>query len=438
MSLRIAINLVAFGLLFAALAAWAVANEMTFGLTTPEEKRVTLEFSASPGLQPGFEVAYLGQAVGTVRDLRLRGDRVAVEAGIEPEARVPAEVTATVRRRSAVGEPYVDLSPREGADLDGSLLAGGARIGREHTEVPISYEEVFTAASDLLETLPIASLNTIVSEVDVALEGSEATLRKLQDDSLVAMSGLAERSELLDEIAADSTALAGTVADLSPTLRQGLDETALLTSELADSPEQLVGMLEEAPGLLDRVTGLAVSSRSQLGCLLDALDASLGELDTPENTRRLQSAVGRSDQLISVLDDVTHERPSGVWLRTDPIFATGNDPIRQYDAPLGHPEEAEVDDCEPRDDFEAPVDLGEADTAGEAEPLGGADGEVPVPGRTEREEAPQDDERAAPESSDREVADEGLPSPLWLLVGGLALGAAVGGVRFLRLRGGGT
>jgi phospholipid/cholesterol/gamma-HCH transport system substrate-binding protein len=434
MSTRVAVNLVAFALLFAGLSWWALTNHVTFGVTTPDRDLVTFEFSSSPGLQPDFEVAYLGHPVGTIRGLELRDGSVVVTAGIDPDVEVPARVEASIRRRSAVGEPYIDLAPRDDDALAGPLLEDGDHLPMEHTHVSLSYQEVFSAASELLEALPVDDLGTIVSELAVALEGREPTMRELQADAHQALTSFAERSDLLDEVAVEATDLARLVADLATPLGEGLDHTALLTAELAAAEDELLELLAAAPGMLEQVTDLTVQTRPQLGCLLDSLGRSLGELDTPENERRIGNAVGRSDELIALLHDVTHDRSSGPWLRVDVILNMGQDPVRHYEEPLPHPTPPTVADCQPSS-FERPPTLDEADTPAPPERLPGPS---PLPNRPnpEIDAMAEETDPATPASTDRRF-DAG-PTWLWLALGALLLGALAAGARWLKTRGGGT
>jgi phospholipid/cholesterol/gamma-HCH transport system substrate-binding protein len=434
MSPRIVVNLVAFALLFVGLTWWALANHVTFGVTAPDQDVLTLEFSSSPGLQPGFEVAYLGHPVGTIRGLTLRDGSVTVTAGIDPEVELPARVDATIRRRSAVGEPYVDLEPRDDDALAGPTLADGAHVPLEHTHTSLSYQEVFSSASELLEALPVDDLGTIVSELAVALEGREPTMRELQADAHQALTTFAERSEVLDEVAVEATALAALVAELSPALGDGLDDTALLTRELVAAENDLRQLLAASPGLLERVTDLTVATRPQLGCLLDSLGRSLGELATPENQRRIGDAVGRGDELIALLHDVTHDRSSGPWLRVDAILNMGQDPVVQYEGPVPHPTPPKIPDCEPAA-FEAPVAPGTAPTAPPPSALGEPD---PPPDRPEPEldARAEDTETARPPPTDRRFPTGA--GWLWLALAGLLAGALAAGTRWWRSRGGGT
>jgi phospholipid/cholesterol/gamma-HCH transport system substrate-binding protein len=110
MNRRIAVNLAAFGLLFAVLAVWAVRNVLHLQLID-KPYTVVAEFERSPGLRRDVEVAYLGTRIGTIGSVSLQPGHVEVTLRIDRGVELPADVTAAVRRKSAVGEPYVDLAP---------------------------------------------------------------------------------------------------------------------------------------------------------------------------------------------------------------------------------------------------------------------------------------------------------------------------------------
>ena len=115
MSRRVLINLAVFGLLGLSLAYWTVTNVISFDFID-RPYTVTAHFDTSPGLSPHFEVTYLGQRIGAIKSVKLEGDRVKVTMGIDRDITVPRDVDAAVRRKSAVGEPYVDLYPTPGSN----------------------------------------------------------------------------------------------------------------------------------------------------------------------------------------------------------------------------------------------------------------------------------------------------------------------------------
>src|SRR5581483_6190557 len=98
---RIYLNLAAFALLFVVLAAWAAINVIRPDILR-DTYRVQARFAEATGLRPGVEVTFRGVRVGDV---------AGVDLEIDSRHQLPLDATAAVRRRSAVGEPYVAIDP---------------------------------------------------------------------------------------------------------------------------------------------------------------------------------------------------------------------------------------------------------------------------------------------------------------------------------------
>ena len=109
-SRRVVINLVAFALLFAVLAVWAVTNVVQLD-QIERPYTIVAEFESSPGLQPNVEATYLGVSIGSVEAVDLAEGHVRVAIDVDRGVEIPEGVSAAVRRKSAVGEPYVALDP---------------------------------------------------------------------------------------------------------------------------------------------------------------------------------------------------------------------------------------------------------------------------------------------------------------------------------------
>lgn len=141
--------------------------------------RVSMQLASSGGIFTNAEVTYRGVPVGRVGDLTLTPDGVAVELVIKQDAAaIPASLTAVVANRSAVGEQYVDLRP----DTEqGPFLQQGSVIPAEHTQVPVPTEELLTNVDGLVRSVPLGSLQTVVSELGKAFTGKGNDLQTLLD-----------------------------------------------------------------------------------------------------------------------------------------------------------------------------------------------------------------------------------------------------------------
>jgi phospholipid/cholesterol/gamma-HCH transport system substrate-binding protein len=141
--------------------------------------RVSMQLASSGGIFSNAEVTYRGVPVGRVGDLTLTPDGVAVELVINKDANtIPTSLTAVVANRSAVGEQYVDLRP----DTDqGPFLEQGSVIPADRTQVPVATENLLTNVDGLVRSVPLGSLQTVVSELGQAFAGKGGDLQTLLD-----------------------------------------------------------------------------------------------------------------------------------------------------------------------------------------------------------------------------------------------------------------
>src|SRR3954469_15450689 len=76
---------------------------------------VTVDLPSSGGLYPTSVVNYRGSEVGRVKSVSVTRDGVRAVLDLDSDTAIPANVTAAVHSRSAVGEQFIELSPPSGS-----------------------------------------------------------------------------------------------------------------------------------------------------------------------------------------------------------------------------------------------------------------------------------------------------------------------------------
>ncbi|MET7312557.1 MlaD family protein [Streptomyces sp. NPDC005134] len=223
---------------------------------------VRAEFTASGGVFPGAEVTYRGVPVGRVGELRLSGSRgVSVALEIEDGVRIPANTLAVVANRSAVGEQYVDLQPR---DSDGPYLRDGSVIARGDTRVPLPTTDVVLSLDRLVNSVGKEDLRITVDELGNAFAGTGPHLSRLVDsgNNLVesASASLPQTVSLIE----DSRTVLKTQVDKGSAIRSFSHDLAALTTELKSSD-----------GDLRRLIGSTAPAAQELNSLLKANETAL-------------------------------------------------------------------------------------------------------------------------------------------------------------------
>jgi phospholipid/cholesterol/gamma-HCH transport system substrate-binding protein len=218
-------------------------------------------------------------AVGRVEDIRLAPDGWTAEVTmrVNGDVELPANALAMLRQSSLLGEKYVELSPPPPAAADGRLT-DGALIPLERTNRNTDIEEVLGALSMLLNGGGIEQLQNIAQELNAALSGNEADIRRTLDsvDTLVAT---------LDESKSDITRAIDGVDRLAGTLNQEKERLAGVIENLGpglkvltEQRAQLVTMLQALQSLSDVAVETVDASQEDLVADLKALTPTLRKL----------------------------------------------------------------------------------------------------------------------------------------------------------------
>jgi phospholipid/cholesterol/gamma-HCH transport system substrate-binding protein len=424
---RILVNLGFFALIGIGLGFWAIGDVLQLDLSDPPYE-ITADFEDSPGLQAGYDVGYLGTPIGRIRSVELGDGHVDVTLAIDGDQRIPEGSTFAVRRKSAVGEPYVDITPPEGADVDGPTMDEGDHVPVEDTTSPLSYSELFSSLNELVDTIPEDDLATLLDEMATALDGRSGSLRDLITGGDDALATFAENADLLESSTASLSRLARVFADHRSSLGQGLDNTEVVTGTLADARADLDRLLVDGDSLATRTADLLDVAGDDLSCTVGGLSAAVAGLNRSEVLSALEGMLATAPDAAAVFRDVVAWEDDGPYIRAiPPLNVGGGEPVPVYPEPRVLPGVAEPAGCPELGTDPVP---GSSDTAGP-----GGQGQVDA-GPTPAEDPGADDQAAGtPASSDRDVADGGF-NPLWIVLGllGVALVAALRPWRFASRR----
>lgn len=221
-------------------------------------KTVRASFSSSGGALPGAEVTYLGVSVGRVAGVHLRADSVELRLTIRPKGPMARDLRADVRQKSALGEPYVDLSPASPHATIGD--PDGAVVPLSRTTVPKPLNTLLTSADRLLSDLQPGDLGRAIDGAS-GIVGHESDLRQL-------ISGAATIAEVVGRRHAQMGVLIADAAKLTATLDAHRADLASATQGWARVSEVLGRHTEELATILDKggdvgTDGAAILARAR-------------------------------------------------------------------------------------------------------------------------------------------------------------------------------
>ncbi|MER6947710.1 MCE family protein [Nonomuraea sp. NPDC000554] len=334
---RIYLNLGFFVALGVVMTVWAFSTIIKLDAIT-KPYRVSAEFVSSPGLIRGFDVAYLGVRVGKIGDVRLATGKIVVGLDIDKEIRLPGGVTAEVRRKSAIGEPYVELSP-PATGVNGPSLAPGQVIPLSRTSVPLDYKKLFEGVGKLLNAVPPKDAKTITHELAVALEGRAPSIRGIIDDAHDLTGTLADNAQLLDDLSVQLTRLTHTLAGRKDKLASGITDLSTVTGTLRESRADLNAFLDQGPGVFAQLDQAIKRSRPGFSCLLTAAGLPHKPVFSPETERNVHHLLSIVPTALSLTDDISDRRGDTVYGKAAFIFSVpgGPKPAEEYAGPVGPP-----------------------------------------------------------------------------------------------------
>lgn len=172
---------------------------------------VVIEFSNALNLPLGAKVSYGGNAVGSVRSVRLDNGVVAVAADVDASAGVPSDAMAAIVQDTVLGDSYVSLNKPTGAAEGAPALAAGARIPVSRTRPPNSIEDMMVTLSSFIGSGSFQRLQGMLRQVNASMPQDIEDLRRVSSTIARDIRSLAGNTSGLDRSIDNLSRLASTL-----------------------------------------------------------------------------------------------------------------------------------------------------------------------------------------------------------------------------------
>ncbi len=244
-----AIKLGAFSLvllLFTAIII-VVFGQMRFDRTTG----YSAVFSNASGLRAGQFVRASGVEVGKVSKLTLinNGSQVKVDFDVDRSLPLFDGTTASIRYLNLIGDRYMELKRGE----SDKRLPGGGTIPLERTEPALDLDALIGGFRPVFRALDPDKVNTIAQSIITIFQGQGGTINDILDQTASLTSALADRDQAIGEVIRNLN----TVLDTTVKHQQQFDETvqdfqALITglNNRADPIASSVAEISDAAGTI--------------------------------------------------------------------------------------------------------------------------------------------------------------------------------------------
>jgi phospholipid/cholesterol/gamma-HCH transport system substrate-binding protein len=280
-----AIKLGAFSLvllLFTAIII-VVFGQMRFDRTTG----YSAIFTNASGLRPGQFVRASGVEVGKVSNIELieGGSRVKVDFKVDRSLPLFEESTASVRYLNLIGDRYLELKR---GDSD-SRLPGGAVIPVERTEPALDLDALIGGFRPLFRALDPDKVNNIAQSIITVFQGQGGTINDILDQTASLTSALADRDQAIGEVIRNLN----TVLDTTVKHQEQFDET------LVNFEKLITGLKNRADPIATSVADISDAAGTVADLLADnrpLLQDTVGYLEATQ-----QPLVDQKDQLNDIL-----------------------------------------------------------------------------------------------------------------------------------------
>ena len=229
---------------------------------------VSADFKDSGGIFERAEVTYRGVPVGRVESMSLIEDGVRVSMRLRPDTEVPNDAVALVANRSAVGEQYVNLTPKRSGE---PYFEDGDVIPSSRTEVPVSPTELIVNLDNFVTSIDTRDLAIVLDELGQAFDGAGESLQRLVDDGDQLTLAALENIEPTKQLIRDGETALNTQRDVSGQFRSFNRDLALLSETLRTSDPDFRRLYANGTRSAQEFTALIESNRTALPVLFDNL-----------------------------------------------------------------------------------------------------------------------------------------------------------------------
>jgi phospholipid/cholesterol/gamma-HCH transport system substrate-binding protein len=274
---------VAFVLLLFTVIIIVVFGQMRFDRTTG----YTAIFSNASGLRQGQFVRASGVEVGKVQSVDLidGGQRVRVKFNIDKSLPLYEGTTASIRYLNLIGERYMELKK---GDNDKRLPAGGT-IPIERTQPALDLDALVGSFRPLFRALDPEKVNNIAQSIITIFQGQGGTINDILDQTAALTSTLADRDQAIGEVIKNLN----TVLDTTVKHQQQFDETItnfeILITGLKNRADPIANSVAEISNAAGTIGSILADNRP-------LLHDTLGHLETIQ-----QPVIDQKDELNDIL-----------------------------------------------------------------------------------------------------------------------------------------
>jgi phospholipid/cholesterol/gamma-HCH transport system substrate-binding protein len=244
-------------------------------------------FSNTSGLRAGQFVRASGVEVGKVSKVELidGGTKVKVDFSVDRSLQLFDQTTAAIRYLNLIGDRYMELKR---GDSDKRLAAGGT-IPIDHTQPALDLDALIGGFRPVFRALDPDKVNNIAQSIITIFQGQGGTINDILDQTASLTSALADRDQAIGEVIKNLN----TVLDTTVKHQQQFDDTVKNFEVL------ITGLKNRADPIASSVANISDAAGTVADLLADnrpLLQSTVGYLEGIQ-----QPLVEQKDELNNIL-----------------------------------------------------------------------------------------------------------------------------------------
>jgi phospholipid/cholesterol/gamma-HCH transport system substrate-binding protein len=239
-----------------------------------ERVHVVAFFENTNGVFAGDDVRIRGVNVGKIDRIEPQPGQVKVSFWFDAKYVVPADVKAVILSPTLVTARAIQLTPPY---RGGPQVADGAVLQRDHTAVPIEWDDFRTQLQRLTETLQptqpggVSTLGSLINTTADNLRGQGPAIRDAIIKLSQAISALSDHSSDTFTSVKNLATLVSALQDSTDLIRQLNQNLASVTGVLANDPDEVANAARALNDVVGKVKNFVADNREALGTTSDKL-----------------------------------------------------------------------------------------------------------------------------------------------------------------------
>ncbi len=235
-------------------------NTMANGVNGDTDKYSAV-FTNASGLRSGDDVRVAGVKVGRVDSISVQGRQARVDFELTKDQPLLDNTVLVMRYQNLLGQRYLSMVQPK---FHGGEMKAGSTVPAARTSPGFDLTALLNGFRPLFEVLQPKDVNQLSETIIKVLQGEGGTVDQLLRQTTRLTNFLADRDDLLDEVATNLTPVLDNLAGQGDELQSTVVELRKLTEGFSKNRDSFGRSLDRISALVNDTTTLVTQAREPL------------------------------------------------------------------------------------------------------------------------------------------------------------------------------